>query len=168
MLPTPSRRLPLCGETEEEGGQTTMSAGPRVGAGSKTLARVIVAGSAVLLLVATACGREPSAQSPSPIPDTVSATPSPGVTSSGLPPSDGPRFPNLRRFTDPFDRFAYKTAYSDCRLRGVDRTAEGFGGDPQDPPSVARAYAVAVFAESVEHREATFQGCIDGFMAATG
>jgi hypothetical protein len=45
--------------------------------------------------------------------------------------------------------------------------AEGFGGDPDDPPSVARAYAVATFPESVEHRDATFQGCLDGFKAAT-
>lgn len=139
----------------------------RAAVARQTLARVIAASFAAILLAPTACSGEPGAPSPSPIPSTVRATPSPAVTSSSLSPSDGPRYPNLRRFTDPFDRFAYKVAYSDCRLIGVDRTAEGFGGDPEDPPSVARAYAVGIFPESVEHREATFQGCLDGFKAVT-
>jgi hypothetical protein len=73
----------------------------------------------------------------------------------------------LKRFNDPFDRFAYKSAYSDCRLIGVDGTAEGFGGDPENPPSVARAYAAAIFPDSVKHRDATYQGCLDGFEART-
>lgn len=133
----------------------------------QTLARVIAAGFAAILLAASACSGEPGAPSPSPIPDSGSATPSPAVTSSSPSPSDGPRYPNLRRFTDPFDRFAYKSAYSDCGLLGVDRMAEGFGGDPDDPLSVARAYAVGTFPESVEHQEATFQGCLDGFKAGT-
>ena len=137
----------------------------------QTLVRVIAAGFAAILLAATACSGDPGAPSPSPIPDTGSAMPSATVTSSPPSPSDQARYPNLSRFTDPFDQFAYKSAYSDCRLLGVDRMAEGFGGDPDDPPSVARAYAVGTFPESVpesvEHREATFQGCLDGFKAAT-
>ena len=80
-------------------------------------------------------------------------------------PSDEVRYPNLSRFTDPVDRFAYKSAYSDCRLIGVEGTAEAFGGDPDAPSSVARAYAVAIFRESEEHREATSQGCLDAFEA---
>jgi hypothetical protein len=143
-----------------------MSPGLWVGVKAKMLLWVVAAGSALLLLAA-ACGGEPGAPSPSPTPDTGSATQSPAVTSPSPSTSGGPRYPNLREFTDPFDRFAYKAAYSDCRLIGVDKTAEGFGGDPDDPPSVARAYAVAIFAESVEHRDATFQGCLDGFKAAT-
>lgn len=66
-------------------------------------------------------------------------------------------------FTDAFDRFAYKSAYSDCRFIGIDGTADAFGGDSGDPPSVARAYAVAAFPQSVEHRDATSQGCLDAF-----
>jgi hypothetical protein len=77
--------------------------------------------------------------------------------------SDEVRYPNLSRFTDPFDRFAYKSAFSDCRLIGVEGTAEAFGGDPDDPSSVARAYAVATFPNIEEHREATSQGCLDAF-----
>ena len=63
------------------------------------------------------------------------------------------------------DRFAYKSAYADFRLIGVEGTAEAFGGDPDVPSSVARAYAVAIFRESEEHREATSQGCLDSFEA---
>jgi hypothetical protein len=133
----------------------------------QTVVRVIAAGFVAILLAATACSGEPGASSPSPIPDTGGTTPSATVTSSPPSPSDQARYPNLSGFTDPFDRLAYESAYSDCGLLGVDRMAEGFGGDPDDPPSVARAYAAATFPESVEHRDATSQGCLDGFKAAT-
>jgi hypothetical protein len=61
------------------------------------------------------------------------------------------------------DQFAYKSAYSDCRLIGVEGTAEAFGGDPGDPSSVARAYAVAIFPNTEEPRKATSRGCLDAF-----
>lgn len=124
------------------------------------LARVLAAAAAALL-AATACSGDPGTPTFSPSPQR-SAT-SPTVTSSGPSPSNAPGYPNLSRFTDPFDRFAYKSAYSDCRLLGVDGTAEAFGGDSNDPHSVAQAYAVAIFPESMAHREATFQGCLDAF-----
>lgn len=90
------------------------------------------------------------------MPSTGTPSPSPG---------DAPEYPNLSRFADPFDRFAYKSAYSDCRLIGVESTADAFGGDPDDPSSVARAYAESVLPSSEEHQEATFRGCLDGFEA---
>jgi len=117
-----------------------------------------------MLLTAGACG--PGSDAPSVSPDSdrggisapTTVTPSPSA-------SDEVRYPNLSRFTDPVDRFAYKSAYSDCRLIGVEGTAEAFGGDPDAPSSVARAYAVAIFRESEEQREATSQGCLDAFEA---
>jgi hypothetical protein len=90
--------------------------------------------------------------------------PSPTVTSSPSP-SEAAEYTNLSRFSDPRDRFAYKSAYSDCGLIGVDGTADGFGGDPGDPSTVARAYAVAIFSDSEERRKATFRGCLDAFEA---
>jgi hypothetical protein len=115
-----------------------------------------------MLLTVGACG--PGSDAPSVSPDSdrgaISAsstvTPSPSL-------SDEVRYPNLSRFTDPLDRFAYKSAYSDCRLIGVEGTAEAFGGDPDDPSSVARAYAVATFPNIEEQRQATFRGCLDAF-----
>lgn len=126
------------------------------------LARVMAAAAAVLL-AAAACAGEPRIQSRGPSPPPGGPAPSSTVTSSSPSPSDTARYPNLSRFNDAFDRFAYKSAYSDCRFIGVDATAEAFGGDPDDPRSVARAYAVATFPQSVEHREATLQGCLDAF-----
>jgi hypothetical protein len=126
---------------------------------------VVAAGMAVLL-AGGACTPGGSKPPPSPSLGTGSATPSPIVTSSPSP-SDAPTYPNLSRFTDPFDRFAYKSAYSDCRLIGVIGAADAFGGDSNDPSSVARAYAVATFPSSEEHREATFRGCLDAFETGT-
>lgn len=124
----------------------------------------VVAASIAVLVVLGACG--PSASSPpaSQTPSPTAFTPSSTET---LPPSpeDTPEYPNLSRFVDPLDQFAYKSAYSDCRLVGVDGTADAFGGDPDDPGSVARAYAVAVFPE---RREASFRGCLDAFETETG
>lgn len=142
-----------------------MSAGKRGRAERKArqaLAWAMAVGMVVVLAVG-ACAREAGTTSPRSIPGTGSATPSPPVTSSPPSPSVGPGYPNLSRFTDPFDRFAYKSAYSECRVIGVDGMAEAFGGDPNQPPSVARAYAVTTFPESVDHRQATFQGCLDAF-----
>jgi hypothetical protein len=126
------------------------------------LARVMAAALA-MLLTAAACSGEPGTSFRSPTLQPSNATPSPTVASSGPSPSNAAGYPNLSRFTDPFDRFAYKSAYSDCRFIGLDGAAEAFGGDPDDPRSVARAYAVATFPQSVEHREATSQGCLDAF-----
>jgi hypothetical protein len=117
---------------------------------------------ASLLVAAGACTGGASTPPPSPAPTTASAVPT-ATESSSPSPSDATRYPNLSRFTDPFDRFAYKSAFSDCRFIGVDGTAEAFGGDPSQPSSVARAYAAATFPGSEEHREASFQGCLDAF-----
>ena len=131
--------------------------------GQPTLAkRVGVVATAAMLLTAGACG--PGSDAPSVSPDSDGISASATVTLSPSP-SDEVRYPSLSRFTDPVDRFAYKSAYSDCRLIGVEGTAEAFGGDPDAPSSVARAYAVAIFRESEEHREATSQGCLDAFEA---
>jgi hypothetical protein len=100
----------------------------------------------------------------SPTTETGTITPSPTVTSSPSP-SEAAEYPNLSRFSDPFDRLAYKSAYSDCGLIGVDGTADGFGGDPGDASTVARAYAEAIFPDSEERRKATFRGCLDAFEA---
>ena len=162
----PNAGRPVWAKRDEEGGAEAITAGLRIRSLGQTLARVAAVGSSFLLLAAAGCSGEPSPAPPGAIHDAGSATPSPAITST-LSPSAEPTYPSLKRFTDPFDRFAYKAAYSDCRLIGVERTAEGFGGDSDDPLSVARAYAVATFPEPVEHREAIFQGCLDGFKAAT-
>ena len=119
---------------------------------------------AAMLLTLGACGPGTDAPSVSPDSDRSGISASATLTPS-LSPADEVRYPSLSRFTDPVDRFAYKSAYSDCRLIGVERTAEAFGGDADAPSSVARAYAVAIFRESEEHREATSQGCLDAFEA---
>ena len=121
----------------------------------------VAAGIAVLLAVG-ACGPSRSPRVPSPTPDSGSTTTSSSATFSPSPPQ-APDYPNLSRFVDPLDRFAYKSAYSDCHLIGVAGTADAYGGDPNDPSAVARAYAAAIFATSEQHREATFQGCLDAF-----
>lgn len=126
--------------------------------------RVGAAATAAMLLTAGACGPGSDAPSVSSDSDRGGISPSATVTPSPSP-SDQVRYPSLSRFTDPVDRFAYKSAYSDCRVIGVEGTAEAFGGDPDTPSSVARAYAVAIFRESEEHREATSQGCLDAFEA---
>jgi hypothetical protein len=116
-----------------------------------------------MLLAVSACTGEPGTGSSSPSPS-PSTSPTPSATAVPSPsPSDEERYPNLSRFTDPFDQFAYKSAYSDCRLIGVEGTAEAFGGDPGDPSSVARAYAVAIFPNTEEPRKATSRGCLDAF-----
>jgi hypothetical protein len=115
-----------------------------------------------MLLTADACGPGSDVRSVSPDSDRGGISASATVTPSPSP-SDEVRYPNLSRFTDPVDRFAYKSAYSDCRLIGVEGTAVAFGGDPDAPSSVARAYAVALFPNIEEHREATSQGCLDAF-----
>jgi hypothetical protein len=96
-------------------------------------------------------GAGPTGVAPSP-----SASPSPSRTVSLSAPSPP-------TFADPFDGFAYVAAYSDCRLLGLEKASEAFGGDPQDPNGVARAYAAAMFPSSEEHRAATVRGCLDAF-----
>jgi hypothetical protein len=117
---------------------------------------------ASLLVAAGACTGGASTPPASSVSATSTAAPSATVSSSPSL-SDALKYPNLSRFTDPFDRFAYKSAYGDCRVVGVQAAAEAWGGNPNDPSSVARAYAVATFRESEEHREASFQGCLDAF-----
>jgi hypothetical protein len=124
--------------------------------------RVVATGLAVIFAVG-GCAPETTPAS-SPTSETGTIMPSPTETSSPSP-SEAAEYPNLSRFSDPFDRFAYKSAYSDCGLIGVDGTADAFGGDPGEPSTVARAYAVAVFPDSEERRKATFRGCLDAFEA---
>jgi len=152
---------------KEEGGEARMNARQRGRAEVNACWRawMVAVGTAVLLAVG-GCAPGASTLTPSPSPGTGSATPSPAVTSSASP-SDAATYPNLSRFSDPFDRFAYKSAYSDCLLIGVDGTADAFGGDPEDPSSVARAYAVTIFPEPEQPREATFRGCLDAFETGT-
>lgn len=152
-------------ETEEEGGEAKMNGRQRGRAKVNPCRRawMVAVGTAVLLALG-GCAPGASTLTPSPSPGTGSATPSPAVTSSPSP-SDPATYPNLSRFSDPFDQFAYKSAYSDCGLIGVDGTADAFGGDPGDPSTVARAYAAGVFPDSEERRKATFRGCLDAFEA---
>jgi hypothetical protein len=124
---------------------------------------VVATGLAVIFAVG-ACAPSATTPASSPTPETGTITPSPTATSSPSP-TDTFGYPNLSRFSDPFDRFAYKSAYSDCGLIGVDGTADAFGGDPGDPSTVARAYAAGVFPDSEERRKATFRGCLDAFAA---
>jgi hypothetical protein len=124
-------------------------------------------GSLIVLLAAAACSTPATEPTPPSIGDTGSAASSSAASSVSTSPPATPRYPNVKRYSDPFDRFAYKSAYADCRLFGVDGTADGFGGDPQDPPSVARAYAMATFPDAVERQAATLRGCLDGFRAAS-
>jgi hypothetical protein len=56
---------------------------------------------------------------------------------------------------------SYKLAYSDCRVLGLVGTAEAYGGEPEDPASVARAYAAVVHGDQQE--DPAFQGCLDAF-----
>jgi hypothetical protein len=118
----------------------------------------------VLLLAVAACTGEPDTPSSSASPSPAA---SPTPASSSPSPADEARYPNLSRFTDPFDQFAYRAAYSDCRVVGLDRTADAFGGDREAPSPVARAYAVVVFPESEEPRKATFRGCVNAFETGT-
>src|SRR5262245_44864723 len=115
------------------------------------------------LVLAGACGAGSGVPS-SRVSESTSVSPAPASPSPS--PSGVPTYPNLERFAEPFDRFAYQAAFDDCRLLGVTWTAEGFGGNPGDPRSVARAYARAMLS-TAGHRDATFQGCLDGFDAAT-
>jgi hypothetical protein len=131
--------------------------------GQRVLARRVAAlATAAIPLAAATCntGSITQSRSPDPRPDSASAS---ATVTAAPSPSDEARYPNLSRFTDPFDRFAYKSAYSDCRVLGVEAAADAYGGLPDDPSSAARAYAVATFPQSEEHREATFHGCLDAF-----
>lgn len=141
----------------------------RTTAAGQRSAWLLAAGVAVLLTVG-ACGPSRSPRVPNPTPDSGSSTTSSSITSSPShsQPTPTPEYPNLSRFADPLDRFAYKSAYSDCHLIGVAGTADAFGGDPNDPRAVARAYAEAVFGSSEEHLVATFRGCLDAFETESG
>jgi hypothetical protein len=133
---------------------------------ARQCAWVVVAGMAALLAVG-ACTPGANTKPISPIPGTASATPFPTVTSSPSPP-DPARYPNLSSFSDPFDRLAYKLGYSDCRLIGVVRAAEAWGGDPDDPSSVASGYAVTNYPTLKERRGASFRGCLDALGKEAG
>jgi hypothetical protein len=125
----------------------------------KWLLPLLLAG---FLSLAPACGG--GGQSPTLGGTTPDTSPSPSVASSSptSTPTE-PRYPNLGKFTDPIDRFSYKSAYGDCRILGLEGTAESYGGDPADPASVARAFANAVYSQATSYRAAAFQGCLDAF-----
>lgn len=125
------------------------------------LVRVLAA---AMIVLAAACGGEPQARSRNLSPPPADSSPSPAMTPSVASPSDVvPRYPNLSRFSDPFDRGVYKSAFSDCSFIGIDGAADAFGGDTDNPRSVAQGYAAATFPRSVAHREPAFQGCLDAF-----
>jgi hypothetical protein len=123
----------------------------------KWLLPLLLAG---FLSFAPACGG--GGQSPTLGGTTPETLPPPSVASSS--PSSTPtepRYLNLGKFTDPLDRFSYKSAYSDCRLLGLDRTVEAYGGESEDPASVARAYAA--FVHGAQQEDPALQGCLDAF-----
>jgi hypothetical protein len=70
-----------------------------------------------------------------------------------------PAYPNLGRFSEPLDRFAYKYAFGECNIGTPERLAGVFGGDPSKLASVARAYASS---SNPGNRQAAFLGCLDG------
>lgn len=119
-----------------------------------------------LLLLATGCagGAQPTTQ------DAITPLPSPSASGGPSPPSptSEPRYPNLPRFTDPIDRFSYKSAYTDCSFLGLEGAVEAYGGDPAEPASVARAYANAIYSQATSYREAAFQGCLDAITEPRG
>jgi hypothetical protein len=117
-----------------------------------------------MVLLAAACGGEVGTRPRSPGPPPRASEPTSALTPSDAAPSvTVPRYPNLSKFTDPFDRSVYRSAYSDCNLVGVENAADAYGGNPDDPASVARGYAAATFPQSVARREPAFQGCLDAF-----
>jgi hypothetical protein len=123
---------------------------------------------ASLLLLLTMVGCAPGAIPSSRGPSLETGAPAPPPTVASVPsPSDPGTYPRLSRFRDPVDRFMYQSSYSDCHLLGIEGTAEVFGGDPNDPDSVAQAYAVATFPNLEMHREPTFWGCLDALVTET-
>jgi len=128
--------------------------------------RLAIAVAALVFLLASLCdaGQEiPASRSPSQQPTGARSA---GATPSSLPPIDTePRYPNLSEFTDPFDRYVYKTAYSDCQFLGVGGIADAYGGNREDSASAARSYASFLY--GAQHQEAGFQGCLDAFEAET-
>ena len=125
----------------------------------------MAAASMSVLFGINACALGASTPAASPSPSTGSSTPSPVVTSPS--PSDATTYPNLSRFSDPLDRVNYKSAYSLCKFLGVAGTADEFGGESDDPNSVARAYAEATFPRLEEYREPPFWDCLDALKAGT-
>lgn len=119
---------------------------------------------AAVVLLAAACRGEVGPRPRSPGPRPHASEPTSALIPSKAAPSDAVlRYPNLSKFTDPFDRSVYKSAYSDCNLVGVENAADAYGGNSDDPASVARGYAAATFPQSVARREAAFRGCLDAF-----
>lgn len=120
---------------------------------------------AILILLAGACATEPrpaqvgTRGAQEPIHSASVDAPQPSI------PEDV-TYPNLGRFTDSLDQFAYKSAYLDCRTIGLGAAADAYGGDPTDPASVARAYATVTFTQATAHQTAALQGCLDGITAA--
>lgn len=123
----------------------------------------------VLALFSTAsCAGAPGSRPPSSIPGPAVSSPFPTVVSPSASPHGGRPYPNESRYTDPLERYAYRSAYSQCRFLSIEKMAEAYGGDADRPPLVAQAYAEATFPDSADHREATFRGCLDAFEQGTG
>jgi len=119
---------------------------------------------AAMVLLAAACGGEAGTRPRSLGPPPRASEPSSALTASDASSSDAvPRYPNLSKFTDAFDRSVYKSAYSDCSFVGVENAADAYGGNPDDPASIAKGYAAATFPQSNARREPAFQGCLDAF-----
>jgi hypothetical protein len=133
--------------------------GPWVPSNRRRRALALVAALSLLIAACQGSQGSPTRTSVAERP-TVTASP----TSAGSSPSPTPiepRYPNLSKYTDPLDRLSYKLAYSDCRLLGPDRIAEAYGGELEDPVSVARAYAA--FVHGTQQEDPAFRGCLDAF-----
>jgi hypothetical protein len=113
-----------------------------------------------MLWCAAACGLGPVARHTTAPPGAGDVTTVPATASPASPVA---RYPNLDRFADPLDRVVYRSAFDVCTLAGPEGMAKGYGGQADDPTSVARAYAE--FADPTRPVPAV-QGCLDGLAAA--
>jgi hypothetical protein len=120
---------------------------------------------AALLVLAAACGSGPGAVRPAgPPPGATSTTTATATTATtGTTAPDAPRYPNLDRFTDPLDRYTYRSSFDRCAIAGAEGLSGDYGGSAEDPASVARAYARFV---DPAHEEAAAAGCLDGLLQA--
>ena len=105
---------------------------------------------------AAACGLGPVDQH-------TTTAPAPAVTAAApSSPGAGDRYPGVDAYADPLDRLAYRSAFDQCALFGVERLADDLGVRPDDRASVAEAYAE--FADPSRSIPAA-RGCADGLAA---
>ena len=173
-------RFPPCGEcrasAHPDGGSPTrrMSAAPsamrpaarRKPTGARTFVLWPIRRFVALLAVAWitgACGAGPGAVGPL---ESTTTAPAPATAATtGIEPTpDAPSYPNLDRFADPLDRYAYRSGFGRCSIGDAGSLAGDYGGTADDPASIARAYAR--FANPT-HEAAAEQGCLDGLRATS-